>query len=184
MIPWFERSSFLGWKREFLGHYNRGNLRLLEDLRLFEAGEVAPRRERRTDRGRGRWSRANVFHIECQYAMINMSHGPLHVLMLDLFGTVSRHKSVASFPRTTCCSCVVIFPVQISGVHVRSSTGFFARGNNPCPDTEMWIVTPDSEPGGGPSLVVVHLDSIFRWAHLIGMTSKDLIPSIFPIHYY
>ncbi|KAJ7107151.1 hypothetical protein C8R43DRAFT_1114272 [Mycena crocata] len=43
---------------------------------------------------------------------------------------------------------------------------FSARGDSPCPDTGMWIVTPDSE-RGGPSLAVVHLDSILRGAHLV-----------------
>ncbi|KAJ7159107.1 hypothetical protein C8R43DRAFT_1124740 [Mycena crocata] len=53
---------------------------------------------------------------------------------------------------------------------------FSARGDNPCPDTGMWIVTPDSERGGGPSLAVVHLDAILRGAHLIGAAGKDFIP--------
>ncbi|KAJ7932345.1 hypothetical protein B0H13DRAFT_2518823 [Mycena leptocephala] len=53
---------------------------------------------------------------------------------------------------------------------------FSARGDDPCPDTGMWVVTPDSEPGGGPSLAVVHLDTILRGAHLIGMAGKDFIP--------
>jgi hypothetical protein len=53
---------------------------------------------------------------------------------------------------------------------------FSARGDVPCPDTGMWIVTPDSEPGGDPSLAVVHLDTILRGAHLIGVAGKDFIP--------
>ncbi|KAJ6539906.1 hypothetical protein B0H10DRAFT_2181608 [Mycena sp. CBHHK59/15] len=45
---------------------------------------------------------------------------------------------------------------------------FSARGDHPCPDTGMWIVTPDSLRDGGPSLAVVHLDCFLRGAHLIG----------------
>jgi hypothetical protein len=40
----------------------------------------------------------------------------------------------------------------------------------------MWIVTPDSERGGAPSLAVVHIDSLLRGAHLIGVAGKDFIP--------
>ncbi|KAJ6546161.1 hypothetical protein B0H10DRAFT_2180604 [Mycena sp. CBHHK59/15] len=46
---------------------------------------------------------------------------------------------------------------------------FSARGDHPCPDTGMWIVTPDSLRDGGPSLAVVHLDCFLRGAHLIGV---------------
>ena len=53
---------------------------------------------------------------------------------------------------------------------------FSARGDAPCPDTGMWIVTPDSERGGAPSLAVVHIDSLLRGAHLIGVAGKDFIP--------
>ncbi|KAJ7815150.1 hypothetical protein B0H13DRAFT_1664209 [Mycena leptocephala] len=53
---------------------------------------------------------------------------------------------------------------------------FSARGNEPCPDTGIWIATPDSERHGGPSLAVVHVDAILRGAHLIGIAGKDFIP--------
>ncbi|KAJ7687658.1 hypothetical protein B0H17DRAFT_1069770 [Mycena rosella] len=53
---------------------------------------------------------------------------------------------------------------------------FSARGDSPCPDTGMWIVTPDSERNGRPSLAVVHLDALLRGAHLIGVAGKDFIP--------
>ncbi|KAF8170468.1 hypothetical protein K438DRAFT_1853988 [Mycena galopus ATCC 62051] len=54
---------------------------------------------------------------------------------------------------------------------------FSARGDDPCPDTGMWMVTPDSDRrSGDPSLAVVHVDSILRGAHLIGIAGKDFIP--------
>ncbi|KAJ7442697.1 hypothetical protein B0H11DRAFT_2162982 [Mycena galericulata] len=47
---------------------------------------------------------------------------------------------------------------------------FSARGENPCPETGMWIVTPDTVRGGrGPGLAVVHLDCLLRGANLIGV---------------
>ncbi|KAJ6595383.1 hypothetical protein B0H10DRAFT_2179268 [Mycena sp. CBHHK59/15] len=53
---------------------------------------------------------------------------------------------------------------------------FSAQGNQPCPDTGMWIVTPDSVRGSRPSLAVVHLDCLLRSAHLIGVAGKEFIP--------
>ena len=49
-------------------------------------------------------------------------------------------------------------------------------GDEPCPDTGMWLVQPDFIRGGQPSLDVIHLDSIFRAAHLIGYSGKHFIP--------
>ncbi|RXW13185.1 hypothetical protein EST38_g12668 [Candolleomyces aberdarensis] len=49
-------------------------------------------------------------------------------------------------------------------------------GNEPCPDTGMWLVQPDFIGGGRPSLDVIHLDAIFRAAHLIGYSGKHFIP--------
>ncbi|KAJ7750937.1 hypothetical protein DFH07DRAFT_869023 [Mycena maculata] len=53
---------------------------------------------------------------------------------------------------------------------------FSARGEHPCPETGMWIVTPDSLRGGAPSLAVVHLDCLLRGAHLIGVAGRDFVP--------
>jgi hypothetical protein len=53
---------------------------------------------------------------------------------------------------------------------------FSTRGDEPCPDTEMWRVTPDFQRDRTPHLAVVHLDSILRGAHLIGIAGKDFIP--------
>ncbi|KAJ7206355.1 hypothetical protein GGX14DRAFT_367465 [Mycena pura] len=56
---------------------------------------------------------------------------------------------------------------------------FSTHGDEPCPDTGMWIVKPDWVRGSGraqPELEVVHLDSILRAAHLIGVAGKDYIP--------
>ncbi|KAJ7862883.1 hypothetical protein B0H14DRAFT_3084624 [Mycena olivaceomarginata] len=53
---------------------------------------------------------------------------------------------------------------------------FSARGDEPCLDTGLWRVTPDFQRDRAPSLAVVHLDSILRGAHLIGIAGKDFIP--------
>ncbi|KAJ7261170.1 hypothetical protein C8J57DRAFT_1635845 [Mycena rebaudengoi] len=53
---------------------------------------------------------------------------------------------------------------------------FSIRGDAPCPDTGMWIVEPDFNADGEPSLAVVHLDCMLRGVHLIGVAANDFIP--------
>ncbi|KAJ7170354.1 hypothetical protein C8R43DRAFT_1120786 [Mycena crocata] len=58
---------------------------------------------------------------------------------------------------------------------------FSAHGVDPCPDTGMWIVKPDflRRQGGDaaqPYLAVVHIDSLLRGAHLIGVAGAKFVP--------
>jgi hypothetical protein len=53
---------------------------------------------------------------------------------------------------------------------------FSAVGDNPCPDTGMWIVEPDFDTYGQQIMLVVHLDTILRGAHLMGRADKHSIP--------
>jgi hypothetical protein len=48
--------------------------------------------------------------------------------------------------------------------------------DTPCEETGMWIVEPDWLCGGKPFLEVIHLDSILRGAHLIGVSGKHFLP--------
>ncbi|KAH6886621.1 hypothetical protein BKA70DRAFT_1377252 [Coprinopsis sp. MPI-PUGE-AT-0042] len=48
-------------------------------------------------------------------------------------------------------------------------------GERPCPDTGMWVVQPDFV-RGHPSIDVIHLDSILRLAHLIGVNGNMFLP--------
>jgi hypothetical protein len=48
--------------------------------------------------------------------------------------------------------------------------------DTPCEETGMWIVEPDWLHGGRPFLEVIHLDSILRGAHLIGVSGKHFLP--------
>lgn len=53
---------------------------------------------------------------------------------------------------------------------------WFARvGDTPDPDTGMWIVKPRYIRGRTPLVSVIHTDTIFRAAHLIGVYGKDVI---------
>lgn len=65
-------------------------------------------------------------------------------------------------------------------------------GNGPDDDTGMWIVEAEKDAGGAPRAAVLHLDSIVRAAHLIGIYGKDFLPSgltpeqsldLFPTYY-
>ncbi|KAK7027767.1 hypothetical protein R3P38DRAFT_2623597 [Favolaschia claudopus] len=55
---------------------------------------------------------------------------------------------------------------------------FSAYGDEPCPDTGLWRVTPDFIRGhpGERAMEVVHVDALLRGAHLIGMAGKEYIP--------
>ncbi|KIL57458.1 hypothetical protein M378DRAFT_188433 [Amanita muscaria Koide BX008] len=53
---------------------------------------------------------------------------------------------------------------------------FSVVGDEPCDQTGMWIVTPDVDGRGNPLMNVVHVDSIVRGAHLIGIVGKDRVP--------
>ncbi|KDR77955.1 hypothetical protein GALMADRAFT_94455 [Galerina marginata CBS 339.88] len=53
---------------------------------------------------------------------------------------------------------------------------FSTVGNDPCPDTGMWMVEPDFDSAGKRAMSVVHLDTILRGAHLMGVAGNDSIP--------
>ncbi|KAK0184237.1 hypothetical protein F5146DRAFT_938858, partial [Armillaria mellea] len=55
-------------------------------------------------------------------------------------------------------------------------TWFSSVSNETCPETGMWIVQPDLDAAGQCIMSVVHLDSILRGAHLIGVMGKEQMP--------
>ena len=52
---------------------------------------------------------------------------------------------------------------------------FSIFGDEPDPDNGMWVVTPDYL-GGVPSVSTIHIDSIFRAAHLLPIFDQDPLP--------
>ncbi|KAJ6521991.1 hypothetical protein B0H19DRAFT_973758, partial [Mycena capillaripes] len=54
---------------------------------------------------------------------------------------------------------------------------FSAHGEEPCADTGMWIVKPDFIRGkpGEREMAVVHLDTVLRGAHLIGVAGNEFV---------
>ncbi|KAF8335188.1 hypothetical protein F5887DRAFT_1079269 [Amanita rubescens] len=53
---------------------------------------------------------------------------------------------------------------------------FSQIGNEPCPDSGMWQVEPDFNADGERSMSVIHLDAIFRAAHLVGIAGENFLP--------
>ncbi|KAJ6450222.1 hypothetical protein C8R47DRAFT_998948 [Mycena vitilis] len=55
---------------------------------------------------------------------------------------------------------------------------FSAHGDEPDPDTGMWIVKPDFVRGKPrePEMAVVHIDALLRAAHLIGVAGHKFVP--------
>ncbi|OCH89900.1 hypothetical protein OBBRIDRAFT_731772 [Obba rivulosa] len=56
-------------------------------------------------------------------------------------------------------------------------TWFTPLDNKPCPDTGMWIVTPDLDENGEREMSILHIDCFLRGAHLIAvMAEGEYIP--------
>lgn len=58
-------------------------------------------------------------------------------------------------------------------------TWFSPVSDEPCPDTGMWIVEPDVNRAGTRLMEVIHLDTLLRSAHLIGVSGEDQLPRRF-----
>ncbi|KAJ7034262.1 hypothetical protein C8F04DRAFT_1210668 [Mycena alexandri] len=56
-------------------------------------------------------------------------------------------------------------------------------GNQPDDDTGMWVVAPECEQNGRPSLAVVHLDCIARGAHLLPIYGSTFVAEDFHFSY-
>jgi hypothetical protein len=54
---------------------------------------------------------------------------------------------------------------------------WFSRvGDSPDEDTGLWMVEPDRNADGSPHAAVIHLDTVLRAAHLIGVYGGDILP--------
>ena len=78
---------------------------------------------------------------------------------------IARVRSFLSFK-----SSGVTYPCAL--VHWYSRVG-----DEPDLATGMWIVEQDHDPDGSPSAAIIHLDTIFRAAHLLGVCGSDFIPN-------
>jgi hypothetical protein len=58
---------------------------------------------------------------------------------------------------------------------------FDSIGEKPCPNTGMWMVQPEYNGEGEPTLSVIHLECIMQSAHLIGIYGTSPIPK--DLHY-
>jgi hypothetical protein len=59
---------------------------------------------------------------------------------------------------------------------------FSTYGDSPCEDTGMWMVEPDCDARGRHICSVIHLDTILRSAHLIGVAGSQKLPKTFTHH--
>ncbi|KAJ6615330.1 hypothetical protein B0H10DRAFT_1916032 [Mycena sp. CBHHK59/15] len=58
-------------------------------------------------------------------------------------------------------------------------TWFSPIGDEPCPDVGMWMVEPDVDNRGQRVMDVIHIDTILRAAHLIGIYGHHSVPRHF-----
>lgn len=54
---------------------------------------------------------------------------------------------------------------------------FSPVADSPCPDTGMWIVERDLDENDDKVMMGVHIDTIIRGAHLIGIAGESFIPN-------
>ncbi|KAJ6602345.1 hypothetical protein B0H10DRAFT_2167292 [Mycena sp. CBHHK59/15] len=58
-------------------------------------------------------------------------------------------------------------------------TWFSAIGDEPCPDVSMWMLEPDVDRRGKRVMDIIHVDTILRGAHLIGIYRHHFVPRHF-----
>ncbi|KAJ6545870.1 hypothetical protein DFH09DRAFT_927614 [Mycena vulgaris] len=58
-------------------------------------------------------------------------------------------------------------------------TWFSTIGDDPCPDVGMWMVEPDVDRRGRRVMDIIHIDTILRGAHLIGIYGDSFLPRHF-----
>ena len=70
------------------------------------------------------------------------------------------------------------FSFNSGGVHYPCAlVQWFSRvADEPDEDTGMWIVEPDFKLDGSQSMDIIHLDSVVRAAHLLGVCGEDFVP--------
>ena len=108
--------------------------------------------------------------------------------MVDLDMIV--YLSIPTQRRTGCVvlmlhECDFFFPFKQSGVvYPCALVDWYSRvGDVPDEETGMWMVERDVNPNGTAFSAVIHIDSILRAAHLIGMYGEDFVPKgILPCH--
>lgn len=59
---------------------------------------------------------------------------------------------------------------------------FSTYGDAPCEDTGLWRVEPDYDERGQWMSSMIHIDTILRNAHLIGVAGSDMLPRQFTYH--
>jgi hypothetical protein len=59
---------------------------------------------------------------------------------------------------------------------------FSTYSDSPCEDTGLWRVEPDYDVIGQRMTSVIHVDTILRAAHLIGVSGSTTLPRQFNYH--
>ncbi|KAK0449354.1 hypothetical protein EV421DRAFT_1889156 [Armillaria borealis] len=97
-------------------------------------------------------------HYDCMFAEADKdlaSFWGLHVARILLFFSI-QHEDI-------------LYPYALV-------TWFSEMDNQPCEEMGMWIVKPDLDHRGGRLMSVIHLDSILRRVHLIGVSGTSSLP--------
>lgn len=92
---------------------------------------------------------------------------------------VSKDPDTAGFMGLNVARVHLFFSFKYKGEDVPCALihWFSAVGDSPCDSTGMWVVEPDKDPDSGNHVMdIIHIDAIFRCAHLIPVYGDKFIP--------
>jgi hypothetical protein len=107
-----------------------------------------------------------------RYDCVFIDHEPEMDSFAGLY--VARVKLFVSF---------VIEDTEASGYYPCALVEWFSTyGDSPCEDTGLWSVVPDRDAQGRHVTSLIHIDTILRAAHLIGVAGHHLLPKTLKYH--
>ena len=94
---------------------------------------------------------------------------------------VEKNPSLVGFHGLFVAQMVLFFSFSYRNVFYPCALvkWFDVIGEEPCQSTGMWMVEPEFDENNKRVVSVIHLDSIMRPAHLIGIYGKDHLPHDF-----
>ena len=81
-----------------------------------------------------------------------------------------------------CVRLFFLFCFQESTYSCALVEWFLTYGDSPCKDTGLWRVKADYDMRGQHMCSVIHVDTIFHSAHLIGVAGPQILPKTLTHH--
>jgi len=119
-------------------------------------------------------SGVNGMHRQCIHATSSWRNGsPCYDCVF-----VEKDPTLPGFQGLFVAQILLFFSFHYRNVHYPCALvqWFTLIGNEPCPNTGMWMVEHEYDEFDDHLVNVIHLDSILQPAHLIGVYGKEFIP--------